>query len=111
METCAQGLRLNRFGQIGDRPFFEQSPFSLGIRIGRDEYRWHRMSGRHERVKKLDPVHLRHLHIDNQTAGFIYRIRRQKFVRRAEGGSPVTKCFDESLHRYQNVLVIIYDCY
>src|SRR5580692_12839059 len=80
-EACTQGLRSNRFGQIGDRSFFEQSLFSLGIRIGRDEYRRHRISGRHERVKKLDPAHLRHLHIDNQTAGFIYRIRRQKFVR------------------------------
>ena len=111
MEACTQGLRSNRFGQIGDRSFFEQPFFSLGIRIGRDEYRRHRISGRHERVKELDPAHLRHLHIDNQTADFIYRIRRQKFVRRAEGGSSVTKCFDESLHRYQDALVVIYDCY
>ena len=81
MEACAQGLCLNRFSQIGDRSFFEQSLFSLGIGIGRDENRRHRIAGRDERVEKLDPAHLRHLHIDNETAGFIYRIRRQKFAR------------------------------
>ena len=81
MEACAQGLRSNRFSQIGDRSFFEQSLFSLGIGIGRDENRRHRIADRDERVEKLDPAHLRHLHIGDHTAGYVYRVRCQKFAR------------------------------
>ena len=81
MEVCSKGLRFNGFGQIGDRCFFEQLPFSLGIRIGRDEYRRHRIGRRNKPVKKFDPAQLRHLHVDDQTAGFVYRVRGQKCAR------------------------------
>jgi len=111
MDACAQGLLFNGFGAIGDRSLLEQLPFNLGVRIGRDEYRRHWVANRNEPVKKLDPAHLRHSYVDDQTTGFVYRVRTQKIACRREGGSPVTKRIYESLHRYQHVLVIVYDRY
>jgi len=73
MNACAQVLCLDWFGAIRDRSLFEQSSFKLWIRIGRDEDRSHRIAGRNEPVKKFDPAHSRHLYVDDQTAGFIYR--------------------------------------
>jgi hypothetical protein len=73
MNACAQVLCLDWFGAIRDRSLFEQSSFNLGIWIGRDEDRRHRIASRNEPVKKFDPAHSRHLYVDDQTAGFIYR--------------------------------------
>jgi len=74
MNACAQVLCLDWFGAIRDRSLFEQSSFKLWIRIGRDEDRRHRIAGRNEPMKEFGPAHSRHLHINDQTAGFIYRI-------------------------------------
>jgi hypothetical protein len=81
MDACAQGFPLNGFGPISDRSFFEQLPFSLGIRIGRDEYRRQRMAGRNEPAEKSGSAHLRHLHVGDQAARFIDSVRRQECPR------------------------------
>jgi hypothetical protein len=81
VDTCAEGIRLKRLGAIGDSSFFEKSPFNLRIRIPGDEYRRRRMASRKESVKELDSAHMRHAHVENQTAGLIYRIGREKLAR------------------------------